>query len=290
MSIKCLTTLLFHNDEDLVEDQIQYYKYLNKQDLIVFIHNSSDRTTELVNKYKDDILCIYELTDKVSFKDNDVHSIIYQILGNLCDIKNYIPNHVKLSDNKYINFNYANTYDWVSFPESDEFLEGPDRTKTYYEHLHNIHSKKNINKIIFDRYNFWFTEKDDLSIISPNKRIKYYAYREPKREIIYAWRGRACILRWFGHIAHNTNIDRPSELIKWKSRHYEIRSKKHLKNKINSSVNIATGESNTHYFKMYKKFNNIKNYGIIKSEELYYDDGISELIKDKKYDWEANIC
>ena len=52
MSIKCLTTLLFHNDEDLVEDQIQYYKYLNKQDLIVFIHNSSDRTTELVNKYK----------------------------------------------------------------------------------------------------------------------------------------------------------------------------------------------------------------------------------------------
>ena len=41
---------------------------------------------------------------------------------------------------------------------------------------------------------------------------------------------------------------------------------------------------------MYKKFNYIKNYGIIKSEELYYDDGISELIKDKKYDWEANIC
>ena len=44
----------------------------------------------LLIKYKNDILCIYELTDKVSFKDNDVHSIIYQILGNLCDIKNYI--------------------------------------------------------------------------------------------------------------------------------------------------------------------------------------------------------
>ena len=129
MSIKCLTTLLFHNDEDLVEDQIQYYKHLNKQDLIVFIHNSSDKTTELVNKYKDDILCIYELTDQVIFKHNDVHSIIYQILGKSCDINSYIPKHVKLSNDKYINFNYANAYDWISFPESDEFLEGPDRTK-----------------------------------------------------------------------------------------------------------------------------------------------------------------
>ena len=42
--------------------------------------------------------------------------------------------------------------------------------------------------------------------------------------------------------------------------------------------------------KMHNNVKNKENYGIIKSDELHYDDGISELIKDKKYDWQTNIC
>lgn len=278
MHIKCLTVLLFHNDEDIIEDQIKYYKD-NNQSLIVFNHNSNDESSKYINMYKEDILCIYNLSSNIEFKTNKVHETIYKILlGKIDENKS----EIKLSDNKYYCYNYSEIYDWISFPESDEFLEGPDRTKSFYGHLCNIHNNNKINKIEFNNIIYWFTEKDDLNIKSPCKRIKHYCYKQNCGPRLYTWRGNKTIIRTFGHRDHNDTED---ETLKWKTRHYEIRSKVHFKKKIMDRVHITDGNMNHHYKILWNRYHSDKNYGIIKSEELHYDNGIDEIKMDEIYDW-----
>lgn len=275
---KFLTVLLFHNDEDIIEDQIEYYKNQNKQDIIIFTHNSTDDTNKIIDKHKDKFLCIYYLNSNFLFKNNDVHKFIYQVLRN-----NYYKyrkklKHVIISNKKYLKYNYSKNYDWISFPESDEFLEGDNREKKYYEHL--LELPKNINKVQFLNIVFWFTEKDDTTIKSPVQRIKYYCYKEKSAPRIYAWRGKKTIIRPFGH---RIKKDKDKEIIKYKTRHYEIRSLEHLKKKALDRKHISIGVINHHYKIMYDNINN-DNYGKIKAEELHLDDG-KELNMKEKFDW-----
>jgi len=278
-----LTVLLFHNDEDIIEDQIKYYKYDNYQDIIVFNHNSNDSTSKIINNFKKDILCIYDLSEKIEFKTNQVHKTIYNILLGNIDKNN--P-EIKLSDNDYYNYNYSKKYDWISFPESDEFLEGPDRTKSYYEHLCNISNDPKINKIKFSNIIYWFTENDDLDIKLPSKRIKYYCYKKKCGIRLYAWRANKTAVRFFGH--ENTvgrDKDLQKEMVTWKTRHYEIRSKEHFLKKIKDRVSVTRGNINRHYKILYDGYHNNKDFGIIKPEELHYDNGIDEINMVEKFDW-----
>ena len=54
---KCLAVLLFHNDEDIIRDHINYY-IQNNHDIIVFNHNSSDNTFNKIMEFKDKIIPI----------------------------------------------------------------------------------------------------------------------------------------------------------------------------------------------------------------------------------------
>lgn len=280
---KFLTVLLFHNDEDIIEDQIKYYKYDNYQDIIVFNHNSNDHTSKIINNFKKDILCIYDLSEKIEFKTNKVHETIYNILLGNIDKNN--P-EIRLSNNNYYNYNYSKEYDWISFPESDEFLEGPDRTKTYYEHLCDICNNKKINKIIFSNIIYWFTGNDDLNIKLPSKRIKYYCYKRKCVTRLYAWRGNKTVVRFFGHIlGDRLEKETDEDIVTWKTRHYEMRSKDHFLKKIKDRVSITRGRINHHYKILYNRYHNDKNFGIIKPEELHYDNGIDEINMEEKFDW-----
>lgn len=276
--MKLLSVLLFHNDEDIVEDQIRYYHDLNKHDLIVFNHNSNDNTQNIINHFKDKILCIYNLNEKVIFADNKVHVNIYNILLN--NYSNIDFKNITLSNDKYRNFNFSKEYDWISFPESDEFLEGPNRDKLFYEHL--IDLDKKVCKIAYDNYVFWFTEKDNFNIKSPIERIKHYSILKKCGTRIYTWRGKDTICRGFGH---GNRQDKSSEITRWKTRHYEIRSKEHMSKKLNDRKNVARGSINGHYTRMYNKFQNNKDYGIIDPLKLNYDNGRDELNDEEKIDW-----
>ena len=74
-------------------------------------------------------------------------------------------------------------------------------------------------------------------------------------------------------------------MAKWKTRHYEIRSKEHFKKKVDDRVLIAQASSNAHYRIMHHNFYQNDQYGIIKPSELHYDDGTSEINMNEKYDW-----
>lgn len=287
--IKCLAVLLFHNDEDLVEEQINYYKYLNNHDLIVFNHNSTDNTSNIIEKYKNDILCIYTLTSEINFKKNEVHETIYKILmGN----DNINKNAISISNNIGFNIDYKNIYDWISFPESDEFIEGPDRTKSYYDHLKDLHENKKINYIYFTTYTYWFTEKDDIDKKLVTKRLKYYCINilglngNTSGNKIYAWRANKTKIRMFGH---GSISEDEHEMVKWKTRHYEFRSKKQFQNKIQDRVNLidiqkGNKQYNSHYYQLYKDYMNNNIYDI-KSSDLHYDNGNDELSKDPIFNW-----
>jgi hypothetical protein len=90
----------------------------------------------------------------------------------------------------------------------------------------------------------------------------------------------------FGHGSISEDKD---EMVKWKTRHYEFRSKKQLENKIKDRVNlidIQKGDKqyNSHYYQLYKDYMNNKIYNI-KSSDLHYDNGNDELSKDPIFNW-----
>jgi len=250
--LKCLACILFHNDEDLVLEQLKYLTF-NKHDIIVFDHNSTDKTLNIVNENINLINKVYNIPEKIPFKNNGVFKYISNIL-----IKEY-----------------SKDYDWISFIESDEFLEGPDRSKSYYEHLIDI-DKTKYDFLSFDNYIFWFTEKDDINK-SVRERIKYYAYKKKCGVRYYAWRGKLQNIRKFNHNKVKGNL----YPIPFKTCHYEMRSINQSKKKLKDRTNITSGRTNHHYNVMINKgVNNL----IINSNNLHYDDG-SELIKDNIFDW-----
>ena len=289
MSIRCLAVLLFHNDEDLVADQIEYYKYKNNHDIIVFNHNSTDNTKYNIEKYSDDILCIYELSYKINFANHEVFDTIFKILDQNSNIK---KNEIKISNKNGYNLNFKENYDWISFPESDEFLEGPDRKKTFYEYLCDIHNKKEITSIKYLTFTYWFTEKDDMKEESPIKRIKYYCVNKPGDTSLYekksnygnssskqyTWRANKIEKTFFGHCGI---IPRKKFLI-WNTRHYEIRKKKHLINKLKDRADNNDG---CHHYKIMNEKLKTNSFYDLKSDELYFDDGINDLNMNEKFNW-----
>jgi hypothetical protein len=52
---------------------------------------------------------------------------------------------------------------------------------------------------------------------------------------------------------------------------------------------VAIGGQNGHYTRRYDDLNKKELYGIIHSDRLHYDNGISELVADNKFDWYEKI-
>lgn len=71
--------------------------------------------------------------------------------------------------------NRIDEYDWISWPDQDEFLEGPDRSKSYYEWNTEVYNSK-YNYIEFNNYVYWYSENDDTSIETVKERMKYFHY------------------------------------------------------------------------------------------------------------------
>ena len=255
--MKCLAVLLFHNDEDLVDEQMKYW-IKNKHDIVIFDHCSTDSTKNIVETHRKECVAVYYVPKSVTFADNGIFK------------------HVSL----VLIMEYANMYDWITFVESDEFYEGPDRSKSYYKHLLDVHKSK-YDYIHFDNYNFWFTNKDDPNIANFRKRIRHYAFRFDYKRI-YAWRGHLTNIRKF-----NGNPPKGGDRypIPFKSCHYEMRSLEQLKKKLSDrqkSIKNAKGHNHT---KEMLAMSITDLLSLINPDKLYYDDGEKELIKKTSYNW-----
>lgn len=257
--MKALALVLFHDDEDIVIPQLNYM-IQNNHDIIVFSHNSVDKTDELIKNFNNKrIIDKHFISAEVKFKGNHVFK--------------YIDKYVEP---------YLKNYDWITFIESDEFLEGPDRKKSYYEYLCDV-AKTDATYVMFESFVFWYTEKDDNNIKNPIERMKYYCYDSKCAKKIYAWKASVPRKNVYNHSPPKIKIQ--SELI-FKTRHYEGRSKEHIRKKLMDRVKqFPSGGINHHYKIMYDNISKLD----LKAEQLHYDNGTDELIYDNKINWRKYI-
>ena len=254
---KFLAVILFHDDEEIVEEQINYMIY-NNHDIIIFNHNSKDNTQDIINKLSkkhSEIIKTYYLDSSIPFKNNGVFEHISNILIE----------------------QYANKYDWISFIESDEFLEGPKRDKKYYEYLLDV-SKTEYTYIQFDNILFWPTNNIDESIKSVRERIKYYSWFKNCGPRIYAWKSKYTNIREWNHNPPSNGDKYP---IHFNTCHYPFTSKNKILDKLKDRVvNSKDDGTNSHYKKLFENKNNV----ILDEKLLHYDNNL-DLIKDNKFDF-----
>lgn len=280
--VKCLAVILFHNDEDIVEYQIDYYRN-NNHDIMVINHNSSDRTDEIIRNNIKKINWYIKLDDTIVFKNNKVHETISKIIRNE---HTYLPGQIVYGHKIFITM-LQQTYYWISLIESDEVLEGPNRSLTFYDHLQMLSNNKNIKGIQYLNFVFWCTDSDDLTIENPFLRVKHYGFYENCGKRFYTWRGDSVPITFFGHTPPLNS--REKDIVLWNTKHFDCRSKEQYINKVIDRRNVTIGGQNSHYDKrLQNHLNNDEDIIMLRSTDLHYDDG-SELIMDNIYDWSKNF-
>jgi hypothetical protein len=248
---RCLGVLLCYNDGDILEDSINYLLE-NNHDLVVWDHGSDDNTKEVLDKYNDKFL-----ERKFVPRSFDFYNLYAAMSKNLID-------------------NYIKEYDWISWPDQDEFLEGPNRKKSYFEHIRDVYNTE-CNWVRFNNINYWFTEKDKVTIKSPVERIKYYSVFPDCAPRIRSWRACVTNIREFNH----NELEGKQYPVNFNLRHYPIRGVKQLKRRINKDrAGLRRGNLNVHYDNMKKNYEKLQ----IPSENLIFDDG-GELSLVRKFDW-----
>jgi glycosyltransferase involved in cell wall biosynthesis len=249
---RCLAVCLFYNDDDIVEDAIKHLLE-NNHELVVWDHGSSDRTAEEIDKFNPYIRERHFLPRSFDF---------FKLFE-----------HVS----RYVIDNYAAQYDWISFPESDEILEGPDRKKSYYEHVCDV-VESPYDWVQFNNMVYWFTDEDFADEPSPRMRIRRYSIWADCLPRVYAWRARCMNVREFNHNPARGN-KYPAH---FNTCHYQMRSERHMLKRIESRVGLRQGRlANAHFDFM--EINKDKLY--IPTAQLHFDDGISELSRVQTLNW-----
>jgi glycosyltransferase involved in cell wall biosynthesis len=249
---RALGVLLCYNDADILEDSIRHLLD-NNHELIVWDHGSTDNTRLVLDKYEE-----FFVERKFIPREFDFYKLYQRMSQHLID-------------------NYIKDFDWVSWPDQDEILEGPSRGKSYYDYITDVFRSK-YNWIEFNNFNYWFTKDDDALIKSPVKRIRHYSIFPNCAPRIRSWRASVTNIREFNH--------NPLPGEKYPTRfnlcHYPMRSYDQMMKRIEKDrAGLRRGKKNVHYSNMKKVRDKLE----IQASQLYYDDG-GELDDSVKFDWD----
>jgi hypothetical protein len=252
MRPRLLGVLLCYNDGDFLADAIEHLLD-NDHDLIVWNHGSTDETASVLDRLRGDLREVTHIGRDVDFYD------LYPLMS------------------KHLLARYVHDYDWISWPDQDEILEGPDRTRSYAAFLEDAVSSSS-NWIEFNDFVFWFTDGDDPAIASPCERIRHYSLARHGAPKVRSWRASATNIRWFNHNkAEGTRYPATFNL-----RHYPMRSAAQTERRLAvDRAGIQHGPVNYHYENMRA------NPGALQlaADALHYDDGRTELDATTKFDW-----
>jgi glycosyltransferase involved in cell wall biosynthesis len=246
-----LCVLLCYNDGDVIEDVIRHMLE-NRHDIVVWDHGSDDDTPEVLDRYH------HMFVERRSIpRDFDFYELYPAMSRNLME-------------------HYTGRYDWISWPDDDEILEGPDRARTYYEHLLDAYYSP-YNYIRFNNFNYWFTEADDPGERSPVKRIRHYGIYPTCAPRIRSWRASVTNIREFNH---NT-LAGEQYPVSFNIRHYPMRTYAQMMRRLERDrAGLQRGIHNYHYNSMKRNISKLR----LRPEQLHYDDG-SELSHEMKLDW-----
>ena len=251
--MKLLGVLLCYNDADILEYAIKDLLESN-HDIIVWDHGSTDGTAQVLDSF-----------DKC-FVQRDFIPRSY-------DFYKLYQRMSKLLISKYIN-----QYDWISWPDQDEFLEGPTRQKSYAAYVEDLW-REGYDSIQFNNYNYWYTEGDDLSVASPIERIRHYSLFPECSPRIRSWRASKTHSRKFNH----NPIEGKQYPTNFNLRHYPMRTKEQMIRRIGSDrADLLRKGSNFHYANM-ASIESSTLY--LKPNQLHFDDRQSELNNYPRFNW-----
>ncbi|HEY4337516.1 MAG TPA: glycosyltransferase family 2 protein [Puia sp.] len=250
--IRSLGVLLCYNDADILEDAILHL--LNTgHDLIAWDHGSDDDTAAVLDKYQGHLVERAFIPRSFDFYN------LYQHMS------------------EHLIKEYVSRYDWISWPDQDELLEGPDRTKSYQEWVAVVF-EEGYDYVQFSNYNFWFTADDDPSILSPVQRVRHYGLFPDCAPRIRAWRASKTNIRVFNH----NSVEGRKAPVFFNLRHYPMRTKEQMIRRLNKDrANLQRDGNNYHYNNMALEGEKL----IIPADRLHVDDGVSELNPAVIYNW-----
>ena len=250
---KLLGVLLSYNDGDLVADTVT--TMLDQgHDLVVFEHGSDPETRLMWDPFIPQLMEFNEVPREFDF---------YELYP-----------HVS----RHILEKYSGAYDWVSWPDFDEFLEGPNRSKPYHEWVADLVDSP-YDWIEFRNMNYWWTVEDDSLILSPLERVRRYSWFQdcaPRRR---SWRASATNLRIFNH---NEPLGACVPEL-FNLRHYPMRDRCQMERRLSHDrAGIRRGDANYHYENMEVRRNVLE----INPSDLHFDDG-SELSLEPIFNWRS---
>lgn len=254
-SVRLLGVLLCYNDGDLVEDSVRYLREQGHE-LVVWDHGSTDETPYLLERLRGEFVELTNVPRSFDFYG------LYQAMS------------------KHLLENYVARYDWVSWPDQDEFLEGPDRAHSYAEWLEEVAASP-YDWIQFNNFNFWWTADDDAGIKSAPERVRHYCLWPDCGPRIRSWRASATNIR--ENFNHNPPLGAKYPP-NFSLRHYPMRSFEQMQRRLRSDrAGLRRGPSNYHYDNM----SHWPERLVISPEKLHFDDGRSELDHSVIFDWRS---
>lgn len=252
---RALGVLLCYNDADILKDQIEYL-LSQKHDIVVWDHGSDDGTAEVLDQY-DSVF----VQRKYIPREFDFYNLYPAMSQNLI-------NH------------FIQDYDMISWPDQDEFLEGPSRDKSYYEYLTDVFNSR-YSYIRFDNYLYWYTDEDDASKENVCERIRHYSLQSKCAPRIRAWKAKATNISVFNH--NPLEGEQYPDL--FKLRHYPFRNKEQLYRRLyKDRADLERDGSNVHYNLILK---NLAALEKIRSNMFHIDDGVADLCSFEKFNWDV---
>jgi len=249
--LRLLGVLLCYNDGDLVADAVRYLREQG-HDLVVWDHGSTDETPEVLASLRGELVELTTVPRSVDF---------YEL-------------YPKMSE--HLLREYVARYDWISWPDQDEFLEGPDRARSYREWVEEVASSP-YDWVEFNNFNYWWTAADDPAIARAVERVRHYGIFLGCAPRVRAWRASATNMRQFNH--NPPSGERYPRL--FNLRHYPMRSEAQMNRRIQRDrAGLRRGPSNYHYENMASWPERLR----IPPEKLHFDDG-GELDPSPIFDW-----
>jgi len=250
--LRLLGVLLCYNDGDLVADAVRYLREQG-HDLVVWDHGSTDETPEVLRSLSGELMELQSVPRSVDFYG------LYPAMS------------------EHLMKEYTGRYDWVSWPDQDEFLEGPDRGRTYRQWLEEV-AQSPYDWIQFNNYNFWWTKADDQRAERAVERVRHYSLFPDCGPRIRSWRASATNIRQFNH---NPPLGERYPRL-FNLRHYPMRSEAQMARRLEvDRAGLRRGGSNYHYDNMSSWPERL----IISPEKLHLDDGNRELDPSPIFDW-----
>lgn len=240
-----LAVLLCYNDDDMLAPVLEHL-VRNRHDVVVWNHGSEDATERIARAHVGRGVIEYQLLDreKVPFKE----------LYGTCAA--------------YLWQTYAGRYDWLSWPDQDELLHGPDLARPYHEQVAEL-MEAGFDWIEFDNFVFWFTDRDDPAVDDPVERVRHYCLSNPASRRLRAWRFACTNERRLGNSNPPEGRKAPDA---WPLRHYPMRSRAQAERRVRHDRNrpgFQFGDKNWHYQRFREDLESL----LVPADRLHVFDG-----------------